>query len=71
MGFAAMAWRWNQVWLCAGAGSNCGVANNAKQKLLSSSLVILFGCGTGLEVFQMPQHRQAAAVVPNFRPFNQ
>ena len=40
--------------------------------LLSSSLVILFGLGSGLDVFQIPPHRQAVAVVrklastPNF-----
>jgi hypothetical protein len=39
-----------------------GVCQNTGRRNLSSAFVILFGSGSGLDVFQMPPHRQAVNV---------
>jgi hypothetical protein len=50
---------------CSLIGSSPGFTFTIELLLLSSSSVILFGSGSGLEVFQIPPHRQAVTVSCN------
>ena len=51
---------------CSLSAAGPGLTFTIKLLWLSSTLVILFGCGSALDDFQIPPHRQAVAVGRNF-----